>query len=45
MGFLAEDGIGRLFDALQIESAVEATLGRRRFHAPAKAHRTAAVVR
>jgi hypothetical protein len=45
MGFLAEDGIGRLFDALQIESAVEATLGRRRSYAQAKAHRTAAIVR
>jgi transcriptional regulator with XRE-family HTH domain len=29
LGFLAEDGIGRLFDALQIEGAVEATLRRR----------------
>jgi hypothetical protein len=44
VGFLAEDGIGRLFDALKIESAVEATLRRRWCYAPAKAHRTAAVI-
>ena len=45
LGFLAEDCVGRLLDALQIEGAVEATLGRGRFHAPAKAHRAAAIIR
>ena len=44
-GFLAEDRIGRQLDALQIESAVEATLQRRWINAAAKANRTAAVIR